>query len=151
MTNVYDIIDALKQQGEASPFINTVTVGDITQVDLDKQSIFPLFHITLDTAEVSDNMVEFNVKLLVADLVDYSTSDDNDSSYENEHTEHILNTQLQSIIGIVTGFTKGAQRDLGLQVDDNYTCTPFVDRFENVLAGWESEITIKTPNTFSNC
>lgn len=151
MTNVYDIIDALKQQGEASPFINTVTVGDITQVDLDKQSIFPLFHITLDTAEVSDNMVEFNVKLLVADLVDYSTDSGNDSTYENEHTEHILNTQLQAIVSIVTAFTKGTQRDAGLQVDESYTCTPFVDRFENILAGWETEILIKTPNTFSNC
>ena len=38
--NYFDIIDRLKQHFESDAIINTVTQGDIFEVDLNKQTIF---------------------------------------------------------------------------------------------------------------
>ena len=46
MTSFYDILDTLKTYLQGNSNINTVTSGDIFEVDLAKQSIFPLAHIT---------------------------------------------------------------------------------------------------------
>ena len=44
MTSFYDILDTLKTYLQGNSNINTVTYGDIFEVDLAKQSIF-LWHI----------------------------------------------------------------------------------------------------------
>jgi phage major head subunit gpT-like protein len=50
MTGFYQITQALKNQLDADAFVNTVTMGDIFKVDLNKQTIFPLSHIIINTA-----------------------------------------------------------------------------------------------------
>ena len=42
MTHVYDILEIIKDELLASPSVNTVTYGDLSEVDLDKTTIFPL-------------------------------------------------------------------------------------------------------------
>ena len=44
MTGFYKLLDTLKAELISSPFVNTVTYGDISDVDLNKQNIFPLSH-----------------------------------------------------------------------------------------------------------
>ena len=41
----YQITETIKDQLFADDNINTVTTGDITDIDLNKQTIFPLCHI----------------------------------------------------------------------------------------------------------
>ena len=45
MNNYFKIIDDLQAAAIAEPFINTVTQGDITDIDLNKNTIFPLCHL----------------------------------------------------------------------------------------------------------
>ena len=40
--NYFDIIDKLKTHFESDPIINTVTQGDIFEIDLGKMNLFPL-------------------------------------------------------------------------------------------------------------
>ena len=42
MTQVYDIVDKLKDRLRTNPNVFTVSYGDITEVDLNKTTIFPL-------------------------------------------------------------------------------------------------------------
>jgi hypothetical protein len=42
MSGYYTLIDTLKQLLIDSPFVNQVTEGDLYDVDLSKQTIFPL-------------------------------------------------------------------------------------------------------------
>jgi hypothetical protein len=42
MTAYYDILTTIKAQLDADVFVNTVTQGDIFDIDLTKQTIFPL-------------------------------------------------------------------------------------------------------------
>ena len=45
MTGFYDLIDKIKDALIAEPFVNTVTYGSLDDIDLNKQTIFPLSHI----------------------------------------------------------------------------------------------------------
>jgi len=42
MRGYYDILEKLRVTLEANPSVNTVTEGDLLDVDLAKQTIFPL-------------------------------------------------------------------------------------------------------------
>ena len=57
--NYFDIIDKIKQHFENDPLINTVTQGDIFDVDLNKQTIFPLCHIIVNQATFENNVIRF--------------------------------------------------------------------------------------------
>ena len=47
MKEFYDLIDKLYEELNSNDFVNTVTFGNIMDVDLAKQSIFPLSHINI--------------------------------------------------------------------------------------------------------
>ena len=72
MANFYNILDTLKTHLENDAIVNTVTTGDIFQVDLGKQTIFPLSHIMVNNATFEGNVIRFNVSLLAMDIVDIS-------------------------------------------------------------------------------
>ena len=45
MREFYTAVDAVKDALRANNSINTVTFGDLSDIDLDKTTIFPLSHI----------------------------------------------------------------------------------------------------------
>ena len=72
MCMVYDILDKIKSILDANDQINTVTYGDIFEVDLNSQSIYPLAHVMLGSATITDHVIEHSVSVLVMDVVDVS-------------------------------------------------------------------------------
>ncbi len=157
MTNFYDIIDKIKQIAEGTNFTNKISFGDISDVDLDKKTNFPLIHIVIEEAVITQRTIDFNVRLIAADLVDYYKDGVNydKSFFGNSNMQDILNSQLWVLTRLVTNLKAGGSRDSGFTIEEEETTmTPFLDRFENELAGWEADIYIKTPNTAntsSNC
>ena len=98
MTHVYDILDKLREELLLSPSVNTVTYGDIADVDLDKTTMFPLSHLLIDSVNYNERTVVFNIKLLCADIVDYNKDKANfELFYGNDNLHDILNTQFQVI------------------------------------------------------
>ena len=55
--NYFDIIDKLKTHFENDELINTVTQGDLFDVDLNKQTIFPLVHLIVNNATFEENVI----------------------------------------------------------------------------------------------
>ncbi len=151
MTNVFNVLDTLKAEAEALEFINTVTIGDASQVDLDRDTTFPLCHIQLENSTIDTNSVEFTIKIACIDVVDHTKEDNSDSNYQNKHIDYILNTQHNSIGTLITQFMRGSLRDQQLQVDEAFSCTPIYEEYENILVGWEGDLVIKTQNKFSIC
>ena len=43
--NYFDIIDKLRTHFESDALVSTVSQGDIFDIDINKQTIFPLVHI----------------------------------------------------------------------------------------------------------
>ena len=70
MNGYYYIINTLKDYIKLNGFTNTVTTGNIFDVDLAKQTIFPLSHIMVNNAVINENTMALNVSILFMDIVE---------------------------------------------------------------------------------
>jgi hypothetical protein len=152
MTHVYDILDIIKNELLGNPSVNTVTYGDLSEVDLDKTTIFPLSHILIDSANYKERTVVFNINLLCADIVDYNTKKANhELFYGNDNLQDVMNTQFQVINSLIMKLMRGDLFEMNYQVTTQPTAEPFKERFGNELAGWGVNISIEVPNGISIC
>ena len=155
--NFYNIIDKMNEFLLRGPFTNTVTFGDISDVDLSKKTIFPLAHINVDNVAITGPTVVFTINLLTMDVVDFNNDEEDadDVFFGNDNTQDILNTQLSVLQRLSTALMRGELRGSRLNnVDSSLNAQPFKDRFKNVLAGYASTIQLEVPNTSSledNC
>jgi len=148
MRQVYTVIDKLNDKLKANGITNTVTFGDILEVDLDKTTIYPLSHISMGDVVFSDRIITASVQLFCLDVVDKSNElTDEDLIYGNDNLQDVLNTQLQVINDIQQELRRGELFTDQLQVVTDITASPFLDNFENQLAGWAATIEIELPNT----
>ena len=69
MNSFYNIVDKIKDVISAEPFNNEMTFGDISDIDLKKQSLFPLAHLTINNATINENFVNFNMTIFFMDIV----------------------------------------------------------------------------------
>ena len=152
MTQFYDILDKIKDELRMNPNVFSVTYGDITKVDLDKTTIFPLSHLNISNAIIGEHTVSFTLQLLCVDIVDYNKDGSpDDEFYGNDNMQDILNTQLQVVNDVISQLRRGTLFTDRLQVLGDVTVQPFMDRFENELAGWGADIVIEMPNDISIC
>ena len=152
MTQVYDLLDKIKDELRANHHMNSVSFGDITEVNLNKMDIFPLAHLNISNVVIDSQFMTFTLQILCADIVDYTKEVVTpDQFYGVDNLQDVLNTQLQVINLIYSKLRRGSLRINKLQVDETISCQQFKERFENELAGWEAEIDIKMINDISIC
>ena len=68
----YLLTETIKDQLLGDVNVNTVTTGDIYDIDLAKQSIFPLSHIIINNVTTQEQVLTFNISVLAMDIVDES-------------------------------------------------------------------------------
>ena len=147
MRQVYTVIDKLRVKIKENGITNTVTFGDILEVDLDKTTIFPLSHISMGDVLVSPHIINATIQLLCLDVVDkVSELTDDDIFYGNDNLQDILNTQLQVVNDIQQELRRGDLFEDNLQLTTDVTASPLIDNYENQLAGWAVTINIEMPN-----
>ena len=151
MKGFYQVTDKLKALLNAEPFVNTVTYGSIDDVDLDKQSIFPLSHIIVNNAVVGTKTTTFSISVLAMDIVDISNDEVTDSFVGNDNEQDVLNTQLALLTRVINELQRGDSYTDKYQVQEDVTCEPFVDRFENKLAGWTATFSVMVVNDMTVC
>ena len=152
MTHFYDILDTLRDELLLSPSVNTVTYGDIEDVDLDKTTMFPLSHLLIDSVNYNGQTVTFNIKLLCTDIVDYNKEKSNfELFYGNNNLQDVFNTQFQVINTLISKLMRGDLFEANYQVITQPSAQPFKERFSNELAGWSTDISIEIPNGISIC
>ena len=139
MNALYNVVDVIETELESHPFVNTVTYGNIFDVNLNKQDIFPLSHFIVNNAVYGGSIWTLNISLLCMAIYD---SDD------NEH--HVLAEQLTVINKILEVLRRGDLRDERYHLTGTPTASPFKERFEADLLGWEVTFDIQVPNTMGN-
>jgi hypothetical protein len=147
----FNLIDKLKTHFDNDVLVNTVTQGNLFDVDLNKQDIFPMVHLIVNTASLESNVVRYNISILAMDIVDIS-KDETISKFDgNDNELYVLNTQLQVLTRCYELLLRGDLWTDAFQIDGNPTCEPFVDRFENKLGGWTMTCDILIPNRMTIC
>ena len=151
MKGFYQVTEVIKNQLLADVNVNTVTSGDITRIDLSKQTIFPLSHIIVNNVTNEDNVLRFSLSVLAMDIVNVSQEPVIDVFTGNNNEQDILNTQLAVLNKLVQVLRGGDLHQNKYQLDGSPGFEPFYDRFENEMAGWALTFDVLVNNDIDIC
>jgi hypothetical protein len=151
MKGFYQISQAIKDQLDADAFVNTVTIGDIFKVDLNKQTIFPLSHIMINSAAYNGSTFNYSISVLCMDIVDESKAEVEDIFVGNDNEQDVLNTQQMVATRLLEMLRRGDLFDDGYQLQDGASIEYFVDRFENKIAGVTVTMNVIAQNDMTIC
>ena len=147
----YLLTETIKTNLLADENVNTVTTGDITKIDLSKQTIYPLSHIIINNVTQEDQLLRFNISVFCMDIVDISKEETTDIFRGNTNEHDVLNTQLAVANKLIETLRGGDLYTTKYQLDGTVSCEPFYERFENEVAGWVATMDILIPNDINIC
>ena len=116
-------------------------MGD--EIDLNKQTLFPLSYMVMETATPDGNAVQFTFTLYAMDIVDIS-----DSGINNKHS--VMNTQYNILLRLYEDLRRGDLWDNKVQLV-GFSMTAFEQAYANLLAGWSASISLYVPNHMTIC
>ena len=151
MKGFYQVTETIKNQLLSDANVNNVTTGDITKIDLSKQTMFPLSHIIVNNVNNEDNVLRFSLSVLSMDIVNLSKEEVVDIFVGNNNEQDILNTQLAVLNKLVQVLRGGTLHQNLYQLDGTPNFEPFYDRFENEMAGWALSFDVLVQNDISIC
>jgi hypothetical protein len=151
MNTYFEIIDDLQEIAIAEPFVNTVTQGDITDVDLNKSTIFPLCHLSVTNASISSNLVTLDVSVILMDIIDFSKDNPSSDIRGNNNEMDTLNTQLNVASRLQATILRNSNIRDTYQLEGPFSCEPFTERFEANLSGWSVTFSISMNNSMTSC
>ncbi len=131
--------------------VNTVTTGDIFDIDLSKQSIFPLAHIIVNSVTLQEQVISFNITVMAMDIVDESKDATTDIFRGNNNEQDVLNTQLAVLNKLVMVLRRGDLYSDKFQLEGDPSLEPFYERFDNRLAGYAATMDVIIHNDITIC
>jgi hypothetical protein len=149
MKTYYELVNYIYNYLNGNKSINTVTIGDIMDIDLANQTIFPLAHINVQSVTFDEYIVTFNINIVAMDVVDEDKEDKLSLAKPHlglDNKQDILNTMLTVINGLQSSLRRGGLNDANVEIDSPASANLFEDRFENLLTGWSMDLTINMPN-----
>ena len=147
----YQLTETIKEELLKDVNINTVTTGDITDVNLNKQDMFPLGHIIINNVIDQEQVLSFNISILACDIVNQSKELTTDRFTGNNDLQDILNTKLSVLNRLIQRLRMGDLYTDMYQLEGDPNLQPFYDRFENQLAGWTATMDVKIYNDIYIC
>ena len=145
-----NLVDTLEQLGNNHFQIKTVTSGDIFEIDLEKNTLFPLMHINPVNVTASKSQFIFNFQIFVMDLVEP----------DERNEQEVLSDCLSMCTDIISTFKHGkslnhyeaSHGDIPQYfVDDSFTLEPFTERFDNSVTGWVFNLPVIVEQSFESC
>jgi hypothetical protein len=147
----YQITETIETQLLADVNVNTVTTGDIFDIDLSKQSIFPLAHIIVNSVTLQEQVISFNITVMAMDIVDESKEATTDIFRGNNNEQDVLNTQLAVLNKLVMVLRRGDLYSDKFQLEGDPSLEPFYERFDNRLAGYAATMDVIIHNDITIC
>jgi hypothetical protein len=151
MSTFYEITQVIKNKLQEDLFVNTVTTGDIFKVDLNKQTIFPLSHIIVNSVAYAGAVLNYNISILCMDIVDESKSLTTDIFLGNDNEQDVLNTQLAVANRFLEVLNRGALAEDYELVNGSANIEFFTERFENKIAGVTVTFDMAIENKMTKC
>lgn len=146
MKQFYEVLEKVKDSVSNNGITNSVTSGDLTEIDLDKTTMFPLCHIIVGDVSFEERIITFDLRVMFLDIVDVQKSlTGDDIFYGNDNLQDVLNTQLQCANLLQSQIRRGNLKD-DFQIQTTPTASILRQNFENDLAGWGLEMSLSMFN-----
>ena len=150
-TKTYNnVIDTIKCVGDNHLQIFAVTTGDIWDIDLEKNTLFPLMHINPVNVIAGENSMTLNFQIFICDLVEPHGSNE----------QEVLSDTLQIATDIISIFMHGEVlyfynkthgENARYFTEGDYTLEPFTERFDNSVTGWVFTLPVVIENRYETC
>lgn len=161
-TLLYNVLEYFKTIGTNHPQIAKVTTGDIQIVDDREFPMYPLMNVNVLSTTFSGTTSLHEIQLIVADKIknrnnesgtamNVSEFDFNQQTidfYGVDDTVDILANTL-AILNDLTSFTQYSVQSF--DITNDILNEPFVDRFNNGLAGYVATFTLIAHNDRPRC
>ena len=151
MKGFYNLSTTIREGLEDDAFCKTVIFGNASEVDLDKQTLFPLSNFVFTNAVLNGNIWTFTVELSCADIVDISKEDTVDEFVGNDNEQDVLNTQLAVISRLMERLRRGDLYDDYYQLNGTPSMQYFTGQLEMLLAGWTVTFDVDIKNDMTIC
>lgn len=126
--------------------INKVVVDVLSQADIEKQTVYGYIHIVPEQSVVRGSNNVYSFSIYCVDIVDLPNRDIRDMpNFQGiDNLQDVWHETDKHLTEFVSYIRRG-RTQVQYQLDGDPVMTPFKDRFENLLAGWELSIDIIVP------
>jgi hypothetical protein len=144
MNAYYEVLRVLKTSLQDNKDVNTVTQGDISEIDINKQNIYPLAHVELSNGSFNENTIQFNCTLHALDQKDINKAINTDKFTGNDNEIDVMNTMLFVLRRTYLELAKDMRtEDITILGEPNITQ---VTNTANNIIGWQMEFQIEVPD-----
>lgn len=145
---LYQVIDRMTAELRSAGF-TTVTFGDATEIDLNKQNTFPIAHIILPDSVSEINSTTFTFNIICVDIVDFQKEYTNtlNSTFDVDNVQDVL----QDLIARMQHAYKWVDNDTFINLNYPVNANSFKENFTNGVAGWTFTLRFTTPNMADLC
>lgn len=148
---IYRVIQALNDELLNNPFCNTVTLGELTEIDLAKMTIFPMANITMNSVTHNENSLTFDITIVNVDIVEVSKEPVENNIFGNDNLLYIWTNQLYVINRLLSRLKQSLIYDDSWQLDGSPQSEFINKEFENMLSGFTTSFSVTVPNDISVC
>ena len=141
MIGYYQIIDTITNQLKQDVFCKTVSSGSLFNIATNKQDIYPISHIVVNSFATEGNAFNYNISVISMDLV----NDDESNEQDVMHTQSMVGIRLTEVLKRGDLF-KDKYQLTGSQIFEF-----FRDRFEDKVAGCTTTFNVLVPNEMTSC
>jgi len=169
-----NVVNTLLRLGEYHRQIESTSVGDIFDINLEKMQKFPLMHVNPTSVTTGDSQLTYNFQIFIMDMV---TERENWTTNRGKiigkttntftklvktlsNEQDVFNETLQIVTDFI-GMLRHSSRQSLEGVDDinfplyftqdQFTIEPFSERFDNLCCGWVFNIGVLVQNDFQTC
>jgi len=142
-----NVVDTLCCIGYKHAFVNQVDFGDLWEIDLTKNDLWPFFYVQPKGVSTDDTNLRYSFQFVIMDLVEP----------DNSNELQVMSDTLQILQDIISLFRNGnitKTDDQGRPVfytDTQFTFSPFTERFDNSVTGWVTDFDVIVDNPYPAC
>lgn len=154
-TLYYNVLDYFKTIMENHPSIEVVAQGDIFTIDEHEFPQYVIGNVQILAANFTDSSTDYTVQLIIADkMKDRSNESEgrtNAMAVPFYGTDDVVDIHANTlaILNDLLSYTQYSVQSF--DIEGEISNEPFMDRFNNGLAGWASTFTLRTHNDRPRC
>jgi len=148
MNSLFALTDAIKQELDSNVLLNSVSYGDVDEIELLKTNKYPLAHVGISTGTISDSTSTIELSVIFIQQVDDVKAQEDSF---NDSELYAQNNMLAAATRLVQVLKRGDLYAQGFQLEDDATVDFFGDRFTDKVAGVTVDMSVTIKNSVSVC
>jgi len=139
------------------PNITTFDMSDIRTIDTEKQTLFPYANLIVNNINIDSGVMTYNITFMVMDRVveveDVSVGRFNTITKDYRGYSNVVDVWNSTLLTIndVVSYVYRNPDAYQYNVIGSSLCTPFEERFSNLLAGWAIDMNVAVGNPNDMC